>query len=62
MSEVDELLAVERGEGTLFAARTAGEIVAEEESQERCLEIAEVEVCSRGEGRERVRVGTGSLR
>lgn len=48
ISEVDELLAVELGEGALFAARTAGEIVAEGKSCEACFEIPEIEVRSRG--------------
>jgi len=48
ISEVDELLAVELGEGTLLAARTVGETVAEGESREACFEIPEVEVRSRG--------------
>jgi hypothetical protein len=49
MSEVDELIAVEGSEGTFFAARTTGEIVAEAESHEPCLEVAEIEVCSRSQ-------------
>ena len=49
MSVVDELIAVEGSEGTLFAAGATGEIVAEAESHEPCLEVAEVEVCCRGE-------------
>ena len=48
MSEVDELIAVEGGEGTFFAARATGGIVAEGESYEACFEIPEIEVCSRG--------------
>lgn len=48
MSDVDELIAVEGSEGTLFAARTTAEIVAEAESHEPCLKVAEIEVCSRG--------------
>src|SRR3990172_2355864 len=47
MSEVDELLAVERGEGTLFAAGTVGEIMAELQSNEPCLEVSEIEVGDR---------------
>lgn len=48
MLEVDELIAVEGSEGTFFAARTIGEIVAEAESHKPCLKVAEIEVCSRG--------------
>ena len=47
MSEVDELLAVECGEGTLFAAGTVGEIMAESQSHEPCLEVSEIEVGDR---------------
>ena len=48
ISEVEDPVPVERGEGTLSAPGTGGEIVSQRHSYEPCLEVAEVEVCSRG--------------
>jgi hypothetical protein len=48
-SEVDGLIAVERGERALLAAGAAGEIVSESEPDQRGLEVAEVEVRRRCE-------------